>query len=72
MPTPASRCCGCRGSRIVCQLVETYLLNAVYFQTLVATKAARIVQAAAGRPVVDFGFRRAHGAEAGLWAARCA
>lgn len=60
------------GSRIACQLVESFLLNAVCFQTLVASKAARMVQAAGGRPVVDFGFRRAHGAEAGLWAARCA
>ena len=42
------------------------------FQTLIATKAARIVQAAAGRPVVDFGFRRAHGGEAGVLAARSA
>jgi nicotinate phosphoribosyltransferase len=39
---------------------------------LIATKAARIVQAAAGRPVFDFGFRRAHGGEAGVLAARCA
>jgi nicotinate phosphoribosyltransferase len=60
------------GPRLACQLVESYLLNQVNFQTLIATKAARIVQAAAGRPVVDFGFRRAHGGEAGVLAARSA
>jgi nicotinate phosphoribosyltransferase len=60
------------GSRIVCQIAESFLLNQVCFQTMVASKAVRMVQAAAGRPVVDFGFRRAHGSEAGLWAARSA
>jgi nicotinate phosphoribosyltransferase len=60
------------GPRLVCQLAESFLLNLVNFQTLIATKAARIVQAAAGRPVVDFGFRRAHGGEAGVLAARSA
>jgi nicotinate phosphoribosyltransferase len=60
------------GPRLVCQIAESFLLNLVNFQTLVATKAARIVQAAAGRPVVDFGFRRAHGGEAGVLAARSA
>ncbi|HET6849092.1 MAG TPA: nicotinate phosphoribosyltransferase [Gaiellales bacterium] len=58
------------GPRLVCQLAESFLLNLINFQTLIATKAARIVQAAAGRPVVDFGFRRAHGGEAGVLAAR--
>ena len=58
------------GRRLVCQLVESTLLNLINFQTLIATKAARMVGAAAGRPVVDFGFRRAHGAEAGVLAAR--
>jgi nicotinate phosphoribosyltransferase len=52
------------------QLVETRLLNLVHLQTLVASKAARVVLAAAGHPLVDFGLRRAHGAEAGLLAAR--
>ncbi len=52
------------------QLVETYLINQLHFQTLVASKGARIVQAAAGRPVADFGSRRAHGTEAGVLAAR--
>jgi nicotinate phosphoribosyltransferase len=60
------------GGRMVCQLAESYLLNQVNFQTLIATQAARVVGAAAGRPVIDFGFRRAHGAEAGVLAARCA
>ena len=60
------------GSRLACQLVESHLLNQVNFQTLIATKAARMVDAAAGRPVVDFGYRRAHGSDAGLLAARSA
>ena len=52
------------------QLIETYLLNQVHFQTLVASKAARVVTAARGRMVVDFGLRRYHGTDAGLKAAR--
>jgi nicotinate phosphoribosyltransferase len=60
------------GGRLVCQLVESHLLNQVNFQTLIATKAARMVDAAAGRAVVDFGYRRAHGSDAGLLAARSA
>jgi nicotinate phosphoribosyltransferase len=52
------------------QLVETFLLSLIHFQTLVATKASRVVQAAAGRGVIDFGTRRAHGPEAGVLAAR--
>lgn len=60
------------GDLITCQIAETYLINQVTYSTMVATKAARIVDAAAGRPVVDFGFRRAHGADAGLLAARSA
>ncbi len=52
------------------QLVETYLINQLHFQTLVASKGARIVRAAAGRPVTDFGARRAHGTDAALGAAR--
>ncbi|NOZ24267.1 MAG: nicotinate phosphoribosyltransferase [Planctomycetes bacterium] len=55
---------------IEAQVVETYLLTTINFQTLVATKAARVVQAAQGRLVADFGTRRAHGPLAGLWAAR--
>ena len=52
------------------QLVESRLLNLLHFQTLVASKAARAVLAAPGKLLVDFGLRRAHGAEAGLLAAR--
>ena len=54
------------------QLVETSLLSILHFQTLIASKAARITTAAAGRPVVEFGSRRAHGVEAGVLAARAA
>jgi nicotinate phosphoribosyltransferase len=52
------------------QLAETRLINFVHYQTLVATKAARMRLAAPGRLLVDFGLRRAHGGEAGLLAAR--
>jgi len=55
---------------IEAQLVETYLLSMINFQTLIATKAARVVDAAQGRGIADFGLRRAHGPEAGFWAAR--
>src|SRR3954447_12224854 len=54
------------------QLVETALLAMVNFQTTIASKAVRIVHAAAGRPVLEFGARRAHGLEAALYAARAA
>jgi nicotinate phosphoribosyltransferase len=54
------------------QLVETGLLSILHFQTLIASKAARVTTAAAGRPVVEFGSRRAHGMEAGILAARAA
>jgi nicotinate phosphoribosyltransferase len=52
------------------QLAETLLLNVVNFQTLVATKAARVVHAAAGRPIVEFGLRRGQGPDGALSAAR--
>ncbi|RMF60033.1 MAG: nicotinate phosphoribosyltransferase [Bacteroidetes bacterium] len=52
------------------QLIETFLLNQITFQTGVASKALRVVRAAAGRTVVDFGMRRMHGADAALKAAR--
>ncbi len=52
------------------QLVETRLINLLQFQTMIASKAARCVLAAPGRTLVEFGLRRAHGAEAGLMAAR--
>jgi nicotinate phosphoribosyltransferase len=60
------------GSFPVAQLAETYLITTITMQTLVASKAARVSTAAAGRPVVDFGSRRAHGPQAGLLAARAA
>jgi nicotinate phosphoribosyltransferase len=52
------------------QLIETRLMNIVQLQLLVASKAARMLLAAPGKLMVDFGLRRAHGAEAGLMAAR--
>lgn len=52
------------------QLVETAVLNQIHFQSVLAGKAARVVAAAAGRNVVDFGSRRAHGTDAALKAAR--
>jgi nicotinate phosphoribosyltransferase len=55
---------------IEAQLVESRLLNLIHYQTLVASKAARCVIAARGRGLVDFGMRRAHGAEAAVLAAR--
>ena len=61
-----------RAPIIQAQIPETYLLSAVSFQTLIATKAARCVEAAAGRPVVEFGTRRAHSPEAGVLGARAA
>ncbi len=54
------------------QLVETCVLNQVHYQSLLAAKAARVVSAAEGCPLFDFGSRRAHGAEAALKAARAA
>jgi nicotinate phosphoribosyltransferase len=61
-----------RGPLWQVQVVETYLLSMISFQTLVATKAARMVEAAAGRGVVEFGTRRAHSPEAGVLAGRAA
>jgi nicotinate phosphoribosyltransferase len=52
------------------QLIETRLINVLHFQSLIASKAARMVLLAPGKLLVDFGLRRAHGAEAGLMAAR--
>jgi nicotinate phosphoribosyltransferase len=52
------------------QLIESFVLNQIHFQTLLASKAARVVKAAQGRQVVDFGLRRMHGIDAGLKAAR--
>jgi nicotinate phosphoribosyltransferase len=54
------------------QLVETALLATISFQTMIASKAARMVEAAGGRPVIEFGGRRAHGIESAILASRAA
>jgi nicotinate phosphoribosyltransferase len=54
----------------IAQLVETRLINIMHFQTMIASKAARMVLAAPGKILSDFGLRTAHGAEAGLFSAR--
>lgn len=61
-----------RGPVIQGQILETALLNAINFQTLIATKAARVCMAAGGQPVLEFGLRRAHGADGGLAVSRAA
>ena len=61
-----------RGPLIEAQIPETYLLSTIGFQSMIATKAARVVKAALGRDVVDFGTRRAHSPEAGVLAGRAA
>jgi nicotinate phosphoribosyltransferase len=60
------------GSLLQCQLFETALLNIINFQTLIATKSARICLAARGSPVMEFGLRRAHGPDGALAASRAA
>jgi nicotinate phosphoribosyltransferase len=52
------------------QFVETFIINQIQLQTMLASKAARVVEAAQGRRVVDFGLRRIHGIDAGMKAAR--
>jgi nicotinate phosphoribosyltransferase len=61
-----------QGPLIQCQLVETALLNILNFQTLIATKAARVCLAAKSAPVIEFGLRRAQGADGALTASRAA
>jgi nicotinate phosphoribosyltransferase len=55
---------------IEAQLVETFALNTVNLQTTIATKASRVVYAAKGKPVIEFGLRREHGVDAGMKVAR--
>ena len=61
-----------KGPLLQAQLIETPLLNIINYQTLVATKSARICQAANGAPVMEFGLRRAQGMDGGLAASRAA
>lgn len=61
-----------KGPLIQCQLLETPLLNIINFQSLIATKAARINLSAKGEPVLEFGLRRAQGIDGGLAASRAA
>lgn len=61
-----------KGPLIQCQLIETMLLLTINHQSLIATKAARIVYQAQGRTVMEFGARRAHGYDASLYGARAA
>ncbi len=58
------------GPILEAQLVETFIINAISLQTLIATKASRSLHAAQGRPLVDFSLRRTQGADAGLKVAR--
>jgi len=60
------------GPLVQAQVVESALLNVINFQTLIATKAARIVMAARGEPILEFGLRRAQGIDGGLSASRAA
>lgn len=61
-----------RGPIVEAQIIETALLNILNFQSLIATKAARVVEAAKGDPVIDFGLRRAQGIDGALAASRAA
>ena len=61
-----------RAPLVEAQIPETYLLSTIGFQSMIATKAARVTEAACGRGVVEFGTRRAHSPEAGVLAGRAA
>jgi nicotinate phosphoribosyltransferase len=61
-----------KGPILQCQLLETFMLNSINFQSLIATKAARITIATQGEPVLEFGLRRAQGIDGGLAASRAA
>jgi len=61
-----------KGPILQCQILETALLNIVNYQTLIATKAARICTATGGQPVLEFGLRRAQGIDGSLAASRAA
>lgn len=61
-----------RGPIMQCQILETFLLNVINFQTLIATRAARICSSAGDDPVLEFGLRRAQGIDGGLAASRAA
>ncbi len=61
-----------RGPLIQCQILESALLNILNFQTLIATKAARVCHAAQGDPVLEFGLRRAQGIDGSIMASRAA
>lgn len=61
-----------KGPAIQAQFIETFMLMQVNHQSLIATKANRIVRSAQGRPVMEFGTRRAHGADAAVYGARAA
>jgi len=56
---------------IEAQLVETFILNTINLQTMITTKASRVILAAQGKPVIEFGLRRTQGTDAGMKAARC-
>ena len=69
---PAEPILTVRAPAIEAQLIETYLLLALNHQSLIATKASRMVRAAKGRPISEFGSRRAHGEDAAVYGARAA